>query len=366
MNSTVLAPPAHAPTVAAEVGHYLVALDSLLAGRRFEVAVEPRILGRGPDAPIRIDAADVSRVHCQVRIVDHVLEVEDLASTNGTFVDGVRVLGVRRVGVGSVLRLGQHTFRYEVRARNEVERESERSYELRRANAYVRALLPPPWTAGPVQIDWLLEPSAELGGDALGFHRIDGAHCAIYLVDVSGHGTAAAMHAVSILGAIRNGTPAEALGLQPRALLSHLNARFDMSAHAGLFFSAWYGVYHIPTRTLTYASAGHPPALLIDGDGVVRQLRTASLPIGVERTARFREQSITVPNPARLVVFSDGVYEVSGCDGRWRGLEDFIAIASEAPVPLVPESSRLLSRVRSETGAEGFDDDFSVLVARFA
>jgi two-component system, cell cycle response regulator len=63
-------------------------------GRAFSVAEggAETVIGRGRDVQVRIDDAGVSRAHAQVReTTDGVYEVEDLGSTNGTFVDGRRV-----------------------------------------------------------------------------------------------------------------------------------------------------------------------------------------------------------------------------------------------------------------------------------
>ncbi len=46
-----------------------------------------RTLGRGPRADFVLDAALVSRVHCRLVIADGELVVENLGSTNGTFVN---------------------------------------------------------------------------------------------------------------------------------------------------------------------------------------------------------------------------------------------------------------------------------------
>jgi diguanylate cyclase (GGDEF)-like protein len=63
-------------------------------GRVFTVAEggEEMIIGRGKEAQVRIDDAGASRAHARVlQAADGSYVVEDLASTNGTFVDGVRV-----------------------------------------------------------------------------------------------------------------------------------------------------------------------------------------------------------------------------------------------------------------------------------
>ena len=65
-----------------------------------------RTLGRGPRADFVLDAALVSRVHCRLVVADGELVVENLGSTNGTFVnDG----SVERstLKVGDRLRVGR-------------------------------------------------------------------------------------------------------------------------------------------------------------------------------------------------------------------------------------------------------------------
>ena len=48
-------------------------------------------IGRSPDAEFIVDAALVSRLHCQFTATADSLQVKDLGSTNGTFVNGNRV-----------------------------------------------------------------------------------------------------------------------------------------------------------------------------------------------------------------------------------------------------------------------------------
>ena len=50
-----------------------------------------RTLGRGPNADFVVDAPLVSRVHCHLSATETDLTIEDLRSTNGTFVNDERV-----------------------------------------------------------------------------------------------------------------------------------------------------------------------------------------------------------------------------------------------------------------------------------
>ena len=66
-----------------------------------------RTLGRAPGADFIVDAALVSRVHCRFTATpDGGLEVRDLESTNGTFVNGERT-EVARLASGDKLQIGR-------------------------------------------------------------------------------------------------------------------------------------------------------------------------------------------------------------------------------------------------------------------
>ena len=65
-----------------------------------------RTLGRGPRADFILDATLVSRLHCRLLVADGELVVEDLGSTNGTFVNG-RKIERATLRPGDLLRTGR-------------------------------------------------------------------------------------------------------------------------------------------------------------------------------------------------------------------------------------------------------------------
>src|SRR5437763_6274632 len=65
-----------------------------------------KTVGRAPRADFIVDAALVSRLHCRITAGDETLEVVDLKSTNGTFVNDTRV-GRAMVKQGDRLRVGR-------------------------------------------------------------------------------------------------------------------------------------------------------------------------------------------------------------------------------------------------------------------
>jgi serine protease Do len=85
-------------------GPHLLVSDGPLAGRRFAIG-DGLIVGR-QDADLLLDDPQVSRRHAVVRPVDGQLEIEDLGSINGTFVNGARVDGPQRLSHGDEIAIG--------------------------------------------------------------------------------------------------------------------------------------------------------------------------------------------------------------------------------------------------------------------
>jgi pSer/pThr/pTyr-binding forkhead associated (FHA) protein len=65
-----------------------------------------KTVGRAPRADFIVDAALVSRLHCRLTATDEHLEVVDLSSTNGTFVNDKRVKK-GTLATGDRLRVGR-------------------------------------------------------------------------------------------------------------------------------------------------------------------------------------------------------------------------------------------------------------------
>lgn len=79
------------------------------AGREFAVTGAV-ILGRDTSAGIVVDDEEVSRRHTSVELAGDSVRVEDLGSTNGTFLNGERIEGSRELKNGDKVRLGQTVF----------------------------------------------------------------------------------------------------------------------------------------------------------------------------------------------------------------------------------------------------------------
>ncbi|GAA3538045.1 FHA domain-containing protein [Aeromicrobium flavum] len=85
----------------------LVIVDGPNAGQSVPVSTEPVLLGRGTDAAIRLDDDYVSTRHARFATNGEQWFVEDLGSTNGTFIGSQRVTSPVPVALGTAVRLGK-------------------------------------------------------------------------------------------------------------------------------------------------------------------------------------------------------------------------------------------------------------------
>ena len=80
--------------------------------RRVTLGTGQNLLGRDPAADVRIDAVGISRRHAMIVVDPHEVTLNDLASKNGTFVNGVRVNDPMSLGERADIQLGSLSIRF--------------------------------------------------------------------------------------------------------------------------------------------------------------------------------------------------------------------------------------------------------------
>ena len=101
----------YARTPAAQL--VVISSPTLPAGRRLTVA-QATTVGRSPECALLLDEDEyVSGHHARMTPADHGVWLEDLGSTNGTFVNGALVTSTRLVQQGEVIRIGDTQLRVE-------------------------------------------------------------------------------------------------------------------------------------------------------------------------------------------------------------------------------------------------------------
>jgi len=238
--------------------------------------------------------------------------------------------------------------------------------ELSEAESYVRSLLPHD-QEGKVPIYSRFIPSQQLGGDCFDYYWLDPDYLVVYLLDVSGHGLGSALLSTSVLNVLRSQSLPDVSFYRPEKVLQALNETFQMSDQNQKYFTIWYGVINCANRQLLYASAGHPPAVVVsqasDSAITTTRLRTPGLPIGMMPNTSYKWQRCQLPPNSTLYIFSDGLYEVLQQDQQYIGLDSFIEMLSHNDHHKISIDHILESVIERQASADA-SDDMSLMMIR--
>jgi len=158
------------------------------------------------------------------------------------------------------------------------------------------------------------QPSAKASGDYYDFIRINDDHLGVLVADVSGHGSPAAVIMAMMRVLIRSFL---AKVSSPKEVLETINTILCENQESGHFITAFYGVIHLPSHTMKFASAGHNPPLLIEYDtGTIQKLHTdRGFPLMIHCLNDIEEREVILPPNSKLICYTDGLTEARG-EGR--------------------------------------------------
>jgi serine phosphatase RsbU (regulator of sigma subunit) len=201
----------------------------------------------------------------------------------------------------------------------------------------------------------------QVGGDWYDAFRLSTGGVGLVLGDVAGKG----IRAAAVMGAIRSAIRAFSIvDPTPSVLLSELDLYFAKFKPVGEMVTCCYAVLDPDSGRLTYASAGHPPPLVI-GRGGHQWLEGATTPpLGVGASVRRDQAEAVIAAGSVLVLYSDGLVE-----RRRHVLSDDLAALAEAAVTL-PDALHLQtsldSLVERLSHPDRTVDDLAVLALRRA
>ncbi len=209
------------------------------------------------------------------------------------------------------------------------------------------------------------QTSSRAGGDYYDFFPLPDGQWGILIADVSGHGTPAAV-LMAVMHSLAHTYPGS--HLPPGVMLGYINGCLTRlyTAESDTFVTAFYAVYNPADRTLTYASAGHnPPRLKRCSDGTLASLDGAlGLPLGISPAETYPERTVRLVPGDQLVLYTDGVTEAQGPDGKLFGLARLDAVLENCSVTASDLLKSVLEAVNAFTGGAPATDDRTLLVAK--
>ncbi len=245
------------------------------------------------------------------------------------FAPGVLVPGL----CWSALRLKYHSERFRIQM------VGKQFFTMRREMAEARTihenLFPKMFDDGHVRFEYTYMPQRELGGDFVHLHTLHNGVVYVTLLDVTGHGLAAALTVNRLYGELERifGETPEA---EPADVLSLLNRYVHLTMVKHNIYVTGMCMRVDPVRgCIVWSSAGHPPALVRGANGVVRKLAATNILLGAVEPLEFNGQqsSMELSPGDTVVMYTDGVFESRDRDGIMLGLERLDALAHTQPPP---------------------------------
>ncbi len=253
------------------------------------------------------------------------------------------------------------------------------SHDLKAAAKIQETFLPREVPRIPgIDFAWIFQPCDELAGDGLNIIPLGNGKVGLYVLDVSGHGVAAALLSVtlsrllsppsepsSIL--IQNRGVADVFDITPPAeVAARLNRLFPFDSATGQFATLVYGILNTATGEFRYVSAGHPGPVHLpsSADGVI--LESQGFPIGLADDA-FEERSIRLGAGDRLYLYSDGVPEAMDSAGKLFGTDRLLEAITSVRSRLLQDSVvALLENITLWHESKRPQDDISILTVEVA
>jgi serine phosphatase RsbU (regulator of sigma subunit) len=237
------------------------------------------------------------------------------AATIGSLV-GAAVFGVAMAGAAS--RISQAVAeRFTVEFRRELSRATEETRmrgELRDAREIQLSMLP----TGAPALDWLefdglSLPAAEVGGDYFDYFVLDRDRLAVVVADVAGHGVASGI----VLSGMRSGLYLLREDLaSPVTVLERLNRSVRETSPRRMFVTLQIAVFDRVERSVTVASAGHPPLIRVPSGGKGELVGADGLPLGTRLEPTYVADRRELARGDLFLFYSDGAIEVANFRGE--------------------------------------------------
>lgn len=239
--------------------------------------------------------------------------------------------------------------------------------EVAKASKIQQDLLPPTeCSCGGITISAGVITSSEIGGDFYDYFPIGEEKLGLVVADVSGHGVQSGMVTTAAKASIHT---LIAQGITtPAGLLRGMNNAILATARQSLLMTCLVAVIDRQSGELTLANAGHNfPYLYRETTGTLVMVNDiAGYPLGFEEGSSYEEVTVPFPAGSTLFLYTDGIVECCNGGGEEFGYGRLEAFLNEE-LHRAPQTVKelLLARAARFVATASFDDDVTLLIARF-
>jgi len=266
-----------------------------------------------------------------------------------------------RARIQTQLRLNSLTL--ELRAQNrELERwRASQLADLEAAKITQNAIIPlrPPKVSA-WDLESHYEPLIQVGGDVFGWRVLPDQRCLLWMADATGHGAAAALVTTLVTHLFQQATQSSD---EPARILRDVNTEF-FGLFRGKSYMTACCVLLAPNGSIIFSSAGHPPLVVVRADKRAETFPAGATMIGIGNRLATTDTNVQLGAADYLLVYTDGLYSLRSQQGArmsWQAVVD--AVTAIDPGEGFLES--LIGQMNSNAGPGAFDDDVTIVAARY-
>ena len=325
-------------------------------------------------ARIHVNPAVTSALCAVVFAALIALIISQISSLVGGRID--RAEAARNLAQAELLALNAHLeTKVQERTRELRAKNQQMEEELQMARELQIALLPQKFPTVPADVPAqdsalrflsLYFPTGDVSGDFFNVFPIGEKAAGIFICDVMGHGVRSALITSMIRGLVEEHGQVAA---DPGELLTRVNRALSVilkQADTTMFATCFYVVADVERAQLRFANAGHPSALHIQhGNGAAQKLQANARPgpaMGIFPTAIYATSSSSMKKGDRVMLFTDGLFEVEDASGTLFTEEQLhTTVTRYAALPAQEFFDRVINDVRQFSERKSFDDDVCVV-----
>jgi serine phosphatase RsbU (regulator of sigma subunit) len=208
----------------------------------------------------------------------------------------------------------------------------------------------------------ICHPARTVGGDYYDFLDLGTRRLGLVVADIAGKGIGAALLMANFQAALRS--QCATAWDQPERFLHSVNQLLYENTADGDYATLFFAEYDDDTRKLRYSNCGHPPALLLRGDGSLERLKSTCTVVGLfEQWDCAMEERQLAPGDA-ILLYTDGVTEALNGQGEEFGEKRLLAAARKHGQDSLPDLLAAVATQARTFSPHEQTDDITLIVAK--
>ena len=202
-------------------------------------------------------------------------------------------------------------------------------------------------------------PASVVSGDYFDVVKFGDSKIGVCICDVVGKGISAALLMANLQASFRAFASEP---VSPGAVVSKLNEVICNNIASDKFVTFCYCILDVTDGTLTYASAGHWPPVLLRRSGQTLLLKDGGPPLGLFPSHPYENVELLLESGDRLVLYTDGLTEARNSNGVEFGEHNVTRVGNQN---MRLTAAEMLDALRREVTifCNGiFDDDLTLVV----